>query len=162
MVASVIGSSRVVRDLLRQGASVSVADSDGYSALHHSVYHKHLAVSNELIEGAAGFTANGMYGTPLYVASTKGVCQGIVVLIDTGANVDSELDNGATPLSFAPRDGWLEAVTTLLWANTNPLLSAHGSLPLETAVYNGHLEVVRELVQRIGIDGRTCDGGALV
>ncbi|CAN0264637.1 unnamed protein product, partial [Scytosiphon promiscuus] len=30
------------------------------------------------------------------------------------------------------------------------------------AVYNGHLKVVRELVQRIGIDGCTCDGGALV
>ncbi|CAN0443815.1 unnamed protein product, partial [Ectocarpus fasciculatus] len=53
MVASVIGSSRVVRDLLRQGARVSVADSDGYTALHHSVNHKHLAVSKDLIEAGA-------------------------------------------------------------------------------------------------------------
>ncbi|CAM9616838.1 unnamed protein product, partial [Pylaiella littoralis] len=57
MVASAIGSSRVVRDLLRQGASVSVADSDGYTALHHSVYHKHLAVSKDLIEAGADLEA---------------------------------------------------------------------------------------------------------
>ena len=169
MVASVIGSSRVVRDLLRHGASVSVEGSDGYTALHHSVYRKHLAVSKDLIEGGAdlearpgGFMVDGIYGTPLHVAVKKGFYQGIVVLIDAGANVDSELDDGATPLFFAASGGWLEAVRVLLRANANPLLSAYGSLPLEMAVRNGHLKVVRELVQRSGIDGCTCGGGALV
>ncbi|CAM9477299.1 unnamed protein product, partial [Laminaria digitata] len=162
MVASVIGSSRVVRDLLRQGASVSVADSDGYTALHHSVYHKHLAVSKDLIEAGAGFTADGIYDTPLHVASTKGFYLGMVVLIDAGANVNSRLDDGATPLFLAAKDGRLEAVRVLLRANANPLLSAYGSLPLGMAVYNGHLKVVRELVHWYGLDGCTCDGGALV
>ena len=169
MVASVIGSSRVVRDLLRQGASVSVTDSDGYTALHHSVDHKHLAVSKDLIEAGAdlearpgGFMVDGIYGTPLHVAATKGFYQGMVALIDAGANVDSRLDDGAAPLFLAAKDGRLEAVRVLLRANANPLLSAYGSLPLGTAVYNGHLEVVREPVQRVGIDGCTCDGGALV
>ncbi|CAN0289957.1 unnamed protein product, partial [Scytosiphon promiscuus] len=83
MVASVIGSSRVVRDLLRQGASVSVADSDGYTALHHAVYHKHLAVSKDLIEAGADLEARpGGIDTPLHVAATKGFCQGMVMLID--------------------------------------------------------------------------------
>ncbi|CAM9122637.1 unnamed protein product, partial [Laminaria digitata] len=169
MVASVIGSSRVVRDLLRHGARVSVADSDGYTALHHSVYHKHLAVSKELVEGGAdlearpgGFILDGIYGTPLHVAVTKGFYQGMVMLIGAGANVDSDLDDGATPLLFSARDGRLKAVRALLRANANPLLSAYGSLPLEMAVRNGHLKVVRELVQRSGIDGCTRDGGALV
>ncbi|CAM9226162.1 unnamed protein product [Laminaria digitata] len=141
MVASVIGSSCVVRDLLRQGARVSVADSDGYAALHHSVYHKHLAVSKELIEGGAdlgarpgGFMVDGMYGTPLHVTATKGFYQGIVMLIDAGANVDRRLDDGATPLCLATVNGWLEAVRVLLRANANPLLSAYGSLPLGMAV----------------------------
>ncbi|CAN0102418.1 unnamed protein product, partial [Ectocarpus sp. 12 AP-2014] len=163
MVASVIGSSRVVRDLLRQGASVSVADSDGYTALHHSVYHKHLAVSKYLIEAGADLEARpgGVYDTPLHVAAMKGFCQGMVVLIDAGANVDSRLDDGATPLYVAAKDGWLEAVRILLRANANPLLSAYGSLPLDMAVYNGHLKVVRELVHWYGTDRCTCDGGAL-
>ncbi|CAN0562588.1 unnamed protein product, partial [Ectocarpus sp. 12 AP-2014] len=162
MVASVIGSSRVVRDLLRQGASVSVADSDDYTALHHSVYHKHLAVSKALIEAGADLEARpGDIDTPLHVAATKGFCQEMVVLIDAGADVDSRLDGGATPLFFAAKDGRLEAVRVLLRANANPLLSAYGSLPLGTAVYNGYLQVVRELVYWYGTDRCTSDGGAL-
>ncbi|CAM9877131.1 unnamed protein product, partial [Pylaiella littoralis] len=163
MVASVIGSSRVVKDLLRQGASVSVADSDGYTALHHSVYHKHLAVSKDLIEAGADLEARpgDVYDTPLHVAATKSFHQGMVVLIDAGANVDSRLDDGATPLFFAASNGRLEAVKILLRANANPLLSAYGSLPLYMAVYNGHLEVVRELLHWYGTDRCTSDGGAL-
>ncbi|CAM9689808.1 unnamed protein product, partial [Ectocarpus sp. 8 AP-2014] len=136
MVASVIGSSRVVRDLLRQGASVSVADSDGYTALHHAVHHKHLAVSKELIEAGADLEARpgGVYDTPLHVAATKGFCQGMVVLMD------SRRECGSTPLFEAAKDGRLEAVKILLRANANPLLSAYESLPLHTAVYNGHLK----------------------
>lgn len=57
MVASIIGSSRVVRDLLSQGASVSAADDGGYTALHHSMINKHLAASKALIEGGAGLEA---------------------------------------------------------------------------------------------------------
>ncbi|CAN0388182.1 unnamed protein product, partial [Pylaiella littoralis] len=162
MVASVIGSSRVVRDLLRQGASVSVADSDGYTALHHSAYHKHLAVSKDLIEAGADLEARPCgIDTPLHVAATKGFCQGMVVLIDAGANVDSRLDDGATPLFFAASDRWLEGVKVSLRANANPLLSAYGNLLLYMAVYNGHLKVVRELVHWYGTDRCTCDGGAL-
>ncbi|CAN0221639.1 unnamed protein product, partial [Ectocarpus sp. 4 AP-2014] len=162
MVASVIRSSRVVRDLLRQGASVSVADSDGYTALHHSVYHNHLAVSKDLIEARADLEARpGGIDTPLHVAATKGFCQEMVVLIDAGANVDSRLDDGATPLFEAAKDGRLEAIRVLLRANANPLLSAYGSLPLYMAVYNGHLKVIRELVYWYGTDRCTSDGGAL-
>ncbi|CAN0260449.1 unnamed protein product, partial [Pylaiella littoralis] len=162
MVASVIGSSRVVRDLLRQGASVSVADSDGFTALHHAVYHKHLAASKHLIEAGADLEArHGGVDTPLHAAATKGFYQGMVVLIDAGANVDSRLDDGATPLCFAASDGRLEGVKILLRANADPMLSRYGSLPLYMAVYNGHLEVVRELVHWYGTDRCANDGGAL-
>ncbi|CAM9648869.1 unnamed protein product, partial [Pylaiella littoralis] len=163
MVASVLGSSRVVRDLLRQGASVSIADSDGYTALHHAVYHKHLAVSKYLIEAGADLEARHVgLDTPLDVAATKGFCQEMKLLMDAGANVDSRLDDGATPLYVAAQKGKLGAVRVLLRANANPLLSAYGSLPIGMAVYNGHLEVVRELlVHWYGTDRCTSDGGTL-
>lgn len=162
MVASVIGSSRVVRDLLRQGASVSLTDSDGYTALHHSVYHKHLAVSKDLIEAGADLEARpGGIDTPLHLAAATGFCQGMVLLIDAGAKVDSGLDDGSTPLYEAARNGRLGAVRVLLRANAGPSLSEYGSLPLHTAVYNGHLTVVRELVYWYGIDRCTSDGGVL-
>ncbi|CAM9909791.1 unnamed protein product, partial [Ectocarpus sp. 12 AP-2014] len=69
--------------------------------------------------------------------------------------------DGGTPLFLAASDGRLEPVRVLLRANANPLLSAYGSLPLGTAVYDGHLEVVRELVHWYGIDRCTSDSGAL-
>lgn len=89
-----------------------------------------------------------------------------------------------TSLFFAASDGWLEAARVLLQANVSPLLSAYDSLPLDMtvllrtnanpllsaydslsldmAVWSGNLEIVRELVQRSGIDCCVCDGGALV
>lgn len=86
----------------------------------------------------------------------------MVLLIDAGANVDSRVDDGPTPLFFAARDGWLEAARVLLRANANPLLITYGSLPLEVAVRNGHFEVAKEIVQWFGIDGCTRDGGTMV
>ncbi|CAN0417614.1 unnamed protein product, partial [Pylaiella littoralis] len=101
--------------------------------------------------------------TPLHVAVMNGFYEGMVMLIDADANVGSEMDDGATPRFFAASDGWLEAVRVLLRAIANPLfLPAYGSHRLEIAVQNGHLKVVRELVQRSGIDSCACDGGALV
>lgn len=69
MVASVIVSSRVVRDLLRQVASVSVADSDGNTI--------RFMASGDLEARPDGLMAVGVYGTPLHVAATKGFYQGI-------------------------------------------------------------------------------------
>ncbi|CAN0297664.1 unnamed protein product, partial [Pylaiella littoralis] len=162
MVASTMGYLRVVRVLLRLGARASVADNDGATALHLSIVNKHLAVSKALVKAGAGVEARGVDGTPLHVAAAKGFHKGMVMLIHAGANVDSEQEGGATPLYISARQGRLEDVRVLVGAKANPLLPAYDgeSLPLDAAAENGHLEVVRELVQRFGIDGCSRDGGA--
>ncbi|CAM9159596.1 unnamed protein product, partial [Sphacelaria rigidula] len=162
MVASTMGYLRVVRVLLRLGAGVSVADNNGATALHLSVFNKHLAVSNALAKAGADLEARGVDGTPLHVAAAKGFHKGMVMLIHAGANVDSEQESGATPLYISARQGRLDDVTVLVGAKANPPLPAYDgeSLPLDVAAENGHLGVVRELVQRFGIDGCSRDGGA--
>lgn len=168
MVASIIGSSRVVTNLLSQGASVSATDDDGFTALHHSMLNNQLAASKALITGGAdleamprGFGHEGIDGTPLHIAATTGFHRGMRVLIDAGANVDCQLDCGASPLFFSANEGCLEATRVLMRANANPLLSTYGCLPLEMAVLNGHQRVVEELVWWYGVDRCTSDGGVL-
>ncbi|CAM9419949.1 unnamed protein product, partial [Ectocarpus sp. 8 AP-2014] len=95
----------------------------------------------------------GVDGTPLHVAAAKGFHKGMVMLIHEGANVDSEQESGATPLYISARQGRLEYVKVLVGAKANPLLPAYDGERLS------RLEVVRELVQRFGIDGCSRDGG---
>ncbi|CAN0105571.1 unnamed protein product, partial [Pylaiella littoralis] len=161
MAASTMGYLRVVRVLLRLGARVLVADNDGATALHLSIFNKHLAVSKALIKAGADVEALGVDGTPLHVAAAEGFHEGMVVLIHAGANVDSEQESGATTLYISARQGRLDDVRVLVGAKANPLLPAYDgeSLPLDAAAENGNLEVVRELVQRFGIDGCSLDGG---
>ena len=62
MVASTMGYLRFVRVLLRLGAGVSVADNTGATALHLSVFNKHLAVSKALVKAGADVEALGVDG----------------------------------------------------------------------------------------------------
>ncbi|CAB1102520.1 unnamed protein product [Ectocarpus sp. CCAP 1310/34] len=143
-VASTMGYLRVVRVLLRLGARVSAADNDGATALHLSIVNKHLAVSKALVKAGADLEARidhhqalGVGCTPLHVAAAKGFHKGMVMLIHAG-------------------------VKGFVGAKANPILAAYDgeSLPLDVAAENGQLGVVRELEQRFGIDGCSCDGGA--
>ena len=61
--------------------------------------------------------------------------------------------------------GHLETVRALLRANANPLLTANvdqqcrkTDVPLDAAAYSGHTEIVRELVEQVGIEG--CGGAS--
>lgn len=96
----------------------------------------------------------------------------IAALIEAGADVDGRLCDGCTPLFLAVLSGHLNAVKELLRAEANPLLTGTGSwsgmmvFPLDMAVCNDHLRVVRELIvskqqretfREVGIE--RCDGG---
>lgn len=167
MVAAERGYLRIVRVLLRNGASVSAANDCGQTALHFAVHRRHVAVSKALIRAGADlerrFDRSKMEDAccvehgPLHLASKKGFCELMVVLIDAGADVDSVCYCVDTPLSLAAEKGRLEAVRVLLRAKANPFV---GSCALSGAASGGHLAVVRELVESLGVDGCTRDGGA--
>ncbi|CAM9843592.1 unnamed protein product [Ectocarpus sp. 8 AP-2014] len=89
MVASTMGYMRVVGVLLRLGAIVSVADNAGATALHLSVFNKHLAVSKALTKAGADVEARGVDGTPLHVAAAKGFHKGMVRLIHEAGGCSS-------------------------------------------------------------------------
>lgn len=90
------GYLHVIRVLLQWGADISAKTEHGHTALHLVVYGKHLAVTKALIKAGADieavinfFKEEGVSGTPLHVAASKGFCIGMMVLINAGAKINS-------------------------------------------------------------------------
>lgn len=84
-------------------------------------------------------------------------------MIEAGANVDSRVIAGATPLFVASGMGHIDVVRGLLLAKANPLLtrtmpSRETCVALTAAVESGHANVARELIQQVGIKG--CAGAS--
>ncbi len=163
MLASYRGHSHAVRILLNKGANASRAGACGFTALHTSALEGHLAICKMLMEAGADLEAADDCGlSPLYVAAERGHAGVMGALIEAGANPNSRGMDGATPLYVATEGGHVDAVTLLLRAKANPLLtwtdpdSGIAFVPLDIAARNGQFEVVRELVQQVGIEG--CGG----
>ena len=121
-----------------------------------------------LMEAGADLeAASDLGGTPLHVAAENGHSQVMSVLVESGANLNSRTVKGATPLCLAAREGRVDAVQMLLHAKADPLLASRDETalaksPLEIAVIFGHSEVVRELIQQVGIEGCGGESGGIV
>jgi ankyrin repeat protein len=84
----------------------------------------------------------------LMIASSRGNDNEIKRLIEKGADVNAETDEGATPLTFAISNNRLSAVRTLL--NYNPQLNTItkiGESPLLLAVKNNNSDITEVLIR---------------
>ena len=158
MIASHTSRSRSTR-------TRAVADDDGIS-LHSSDIRGHLAVIKMLVNAGADLEAATFeYGhTPLYLAAEQGQSDVMSMLIEAGANPNCRCSDGASPLYIAAHNGHKAAVKTMLRAKANPALTTtvnkwgRAVVPLDLAAQNGHLEIVRELIQQVGVKG--CGGAS--
>ena len=83
--------------------------------------------------------------TPLDKVASGGHSKVASVLIEAGADPDS--------LNWNEK-GHLDAVKVLLRAKADPISpTLPDSVPLEAAAEGGHSDVVRELIQQLGIEG---------
>ncbi len=164
MIASMVGHSGVVRILLNKGANVSTAGVGRVTALHLSAQEGTLAVCKMLMNAGADLEAANSVGvTPLHLAASGGKVGIMSALIEAGSNPNSRCLDGATPLFAAAQEGHMDALKMLLRAKGDPLLTRTEAsevlfVPLDTAAVSGHFEVVRELVQQVGIEG--CGGAS--
>ncbi|CAN0359869.1 unnamed protein product, partial [Ectocarpus sp. 12 AP-2014] len=155
MFAAETGSSSVVKILLKHRANVSIKENGGFTALHLSSQHGHPTVTKLLAR-----STNGTDCTPLYLAAQRGQWKAMVTLIEAGANVNSRMLDGATPLSISSTQGYKDAIKVLLRAKADPQFQQNTSgnlfVPLDILATRGDSDAVRELIRHVGIEG--CGG----
>jgi len=142
-----------VRSLLKQGADVNGAQTDGMTALHWAADHGDAEMAEMLLYAGANpkaMTRIGQY-TPLHIASRNGNAAVIKMLLDKGAEVNAKTTNsGVTPLHLAATSGNVEAVSTLIekGADVNAKESEWAQTPLVFAAAQNRVDVIKILLKR--------------
>jgi ankyrin repeat protein len=137
-----------IAELLKQGADVNAAQTDGMTALHWAVYHDDPQTTVLLIKAGAEAKAANRYGvTPLCLACTNGNTEIVEMLLKAGADPNMKLNGGETVLMIAARTGRPGPVKALLGrgADVNAK-DRKGQTALMWAAAEGHAEVVSALL----------------
>ena len=147
MNAACDGDEARVEWLLKRGARLELADSDGYTALAWASTIGYTEVV-ELLLGK-GALASGASHPPLYGASRNAHLDIVRMLLEHGADPNRATTGGATPLSAAAEHGRVEVVRLLLQKGAiADAACLDGTTPLYMAAQEGHKEVVELLLAR--------------
>jgi ankyrin repeat protein len=139
------GDHAQVQKLLRSGADVNTADSEGTTALMHAVIESDVKMMKLLIDSHANVNArNAQDSTALMYAATN--LAKAKLLVDAGADVKAKGKRGATPMNVA--------VTTFGSTPVLKLLKSKGAEPedrmMAVAAGKGDLEAIQYLLS-IGV-----------
>lgn len=163
MLAVVAGSSRTVGVLLDKGANASVVADGGITALHLSIFRRHLSITKTLVKAGADIEARTSEGfSALHISAQNGLSEAMQFLIEEGADVNSRRYSQATPLYTAAAQGHVGALRVLLRAKADPRLARMDQsgaflVPLYIAASDGLPHIVRELIRQVGV--AACGGG---
>ncbi|MDE2806287.1 MAG: ankyrin repeat domain-containing protein [Gemmatimonadota bacterium] len=97
------GDLEAVRVLLRQGADVNTAQSDGMTALHWAASTNDVEIARALLYAGATVRATTRLGayTPLHLASRSGHTEVARLILGAGADPDAFTTTGVTAMHFA-------------------------------------------------------------
>ncbi len=127
------------------------------SPLHYAALcGLHAMVKDLIIEHSQDVNSRGLYkeSTPLHWASARGHVKVVRVLLEHGADVAVQNEDGSTPLHRASRRGRVEVVHVLLQHGADPRAQdKNKSTPLHQASSGGHVDCARVLLeQRVDAD----------
>ena len=149
--AAARGDLEVVKLLIQRGADPNVTDNNGYTALLHALEARYDQVEQVLLNHpkldphARGF--NGVTTLSKYVWRERK--DAVQKLLDLGADVNAQDNDGDAPLHGAAQSGNVEILDLLLAKGANPnLTNKVGGTPLMWAVVFDHEEVARRLIER--------------
>jgi ankyrin repeat protein len=156
LVAALAGEHFQTADLLRHnGADLDVRGDSGRNPLHAAAYSGNLEVVRILIEyNPADINARDKTGlTPLlWVSASHNHKDGSVtqLLLEHGADINTQNEYGGTPLHYASDYGALEVVRVLLEHGADVEVKRNdGQTALQIAAARGYDEVV-ELLRKHG------------
>ncbi|MYC91492.1 MAG: hypothetical protein F4X15_08490 [Gemmatimonadetes bacterium] len=109
------GDLEAVRALLRQGADVNTAQSDGMTALHWAASNNDIAIAKALLYAGATYRATTRIGgyTPLHLASRGGHAEVARLILEDGADPDILTSTGVTAMHFAADADAAEVIEAL-------------------------------------------------
>ncbi len=134
--------------MLAEKANVNAPQADGMTALHWTVEHDDLELTQSLLAAGADPKAKNRYEvTPLALACTNGNPAIVTALLEKGADPNATLPGGESALMTASRTGNLACVQLLLKNGAD--VKAHerkGQSAIMWAAAEGHAPVVNELI----------------
>lgn len=97
------GDLAEVRSLLRSGADVNAAQTDGMTALHWAAANGDAEIARTLLYAGATVRSTTRLGgyTPLHLAARSGDAGTAGILLEAGADPNAFTSTGVTPLHFA-------------------------------------------------------------
>ena len=147
LVKLIVGGSPVheLEFLYSKGADLSAADQDGNSALVHAYESGDFRAIDFLRAHHA--SEAGVPEYELICCAGRGELESVISALERGANPNHIFNH--TALCAAAEAGCFEVVQCLLASGVNSDLrrSNQEFTPLIAAAYNGHLDVVRSLLQ---------------
>lgn len=176
------GNIEIVKEIIKSGIDINIADKDNWSALHRAVQvnkieivkellsHKKIDINPVLPEGTIldnngkKWFADGE--TPLLLASFYGYSDIVLLLLNYGANILSKDDiDGAMAIHIAVARGNTETVSAILESysarnkNIANVSDNTGTTPLMWAAMNNQISVMNLLLKfDADIDAQDDDG----
>lgn len=144
------GARDAALSAVRAGANVNVAQGDGTTPLHWSVYKVDAELTRELLKHGANPNAKSSLGaTPLAEAAKLANQELVQLLIKARADVNEANEDGQTPLMLAARTGSVPVAELLVraGANVNAKESWREQTALMWAAGSGQLEMTNYLIK---------------
>jgi len=139
MLCSSRGYKDCVELLLNSGAEKDRQETEGRTAVGYAVLGGHLEILRLLVDSGADVNI----GDPILSASTKGETELVIVLLNAGANPNSE-KQGRTALMEAARIGNTKIVEALLeFGADKNARTKRGITAQDIAYINKHYDIVR-------------------
>jgi ankyrin repeat protein len=153
--AARVGQLEIVKLLRGKGADIHATTSDAQTALHCATFKDHEEVVAYLLDSGAQASLQARSGdTPLMLAIRYGHTRVALRLLNHmgGQGLEAICQySGCTALHFAVGGGRTELVAVLLnHGARGDTTSRDGTSALQTAVNEGHVEIVKLLVDRLG------------
>lgn len=145
-IASLLGESAIVGQLLDQGVDITATDQTGNSALHRAAGKGQLTTVKLLVSRGSNINAINHNGeSALYMAASSGQLKVINYLLNKGADPSLIAKNKSSPLSIAISNQHLQSASALSRHKLDPA-SIHRALLL--AIQNKMEGLSIQLIKR--------------
>jgi len=144
------GDAERMRSLLQEGVDVNAAEGDGMTALRWAAFRDDLKIAEVLLYAGANVGARTRVNaiSPLILAARNGSAAMVEMILDAGADANSAMTTGTTPLMSAATSGDQDAVKVLLGhdADVGATEKAQGQTALMLAASFNRSAVIKTLM----------------